>query len=297
MLYIFWILHQTTTIQCKWWNTISCISFESYIKPQLNRYDLLPLRSCISFESYIKPQHFPELNILQPVVYLLNPTSNHNHRMTAFVAPFVVYLLNPTSNHNANGGYFVTAELYIFWILHQTTTYIQYPCNSSSCISFESYIKPQPNWEDNRVKSVVYLLNPTSNHNKFGMVIIYALVVYLLNPTSNHNYSQLWKYFNTLYIFWILHQTTTPRCNYQASICCISFESYIKPQLISICWAIIWVVYLLNPTSNHNLPLYYHYTACVVYLLNPTSNHNPKDGFILAGLVVYLLNPTSNHNL
>ena len=36
-------------------------------------------------------------------------------------------------------------------------------------------------------------------------------------------------------------------------ICCISFDSYIKPQLITESgWCTI-VVYLLIPTSNHNI--------------------------------------------
>ena len=34
---------------------------------------------------------------------------------------------------------------------------------------------------------------------------------------------------------------------------CISFDSYIKPQLENESEALILVVYLLIPTSNHNL--------------------------------------------
>ena len=34
------------------------------------------------------------------------------------------------------------------------------------------------------------------------------------------------------------------------------------------------VVYLLIPTSNHNVRLSHLLTRCVVYLLIPTSNHN-----------------------
>ena len=33
---------------------------------------------CISFESYIKPQLEISVNLQVTVVYLLNPTSNHN---------------------------------------------------------------------------------------------------------------------------------------------------------------------------------------------------------------------------
>ena len=35
---------------------------------------------------------------------------------------------------------------------------------------------------------------------------------------------------------------------------CISFDSYIKPQLLFCLSARYLVVYLLIPTSNHNLP-------------------------------------------
>ena len=34
------------------------------------------------------------------------------------------------------------------------------------------------------------------------------------------------------------------------------------------------VVYLLSPTSNHNIGLTLPYFTTVVYLLSPTSNHN-----------------------
>ena len=37
--------------------------------------------------------------------------------------------------------------------------------SSSRCISFDSYIKPQPFFLMNIITQVVYLLIPTSNHN------------------------------------------------------------------------------------------------------------------------------------
>ena len=55
-----------------------CISFESYIKPQPAELRPDAGVGCISFESYIKPQPGQNLTLLQNVVYLLNPTSNHN---------------------------------------------------------------------------------------------------------------------------------------------------------------------------------------------------------------------------
>ena len=123
--------------------------------------------------------------------------------------------------------------LYIFWILHQTTTFCTLLLRSLRCISFESYIKPQP----------------PAHHPS------YARVVYLLTPTSNHNLTPAVVLPSVLYIFWLLHQTTTYRRVRNKFLRCISFDSYIKPQLKTSYAAVSLVVYLLTPTSNHNLSL------------------------------------------
>ena len=138
-------------------------------------------------------------------------------------------------------------------------------------------------------------------------------------PTSNHNVISIIQSFEMLYIFCILHQTTTwsplprwmmrcisfvsyikpQRCHKLPQNChsCISFVSYIKPQPIRIKRDNLFVVYLLYPTSNHNLLRSWILVLSVVYLLYPTSNHN-LSGFInMLWGVVYLLYPTSNHNL
>ena len=99
-------------------------------------------------------------------------------------------------------------KLYIFWFLHQTTTSAALLSLPRSCISFDSYIKPQRDWWANKFQIVVYLLIPTSNHNRWLTCCQYT----------------------SLYIFWFLHQTTTNLVNYQKQHCCISFDSYIKPQ-------------------------------------------------------------------
>ena len=142
--------------------------------------------------------------------------------------------------------------LYIFWLLHQTTTIVFGFHLSFSCISFDSYIKPQHN---------VY-------YKSFGKV------VYLLTPTSNHNSTFAETFNTTLYIFWLLHQTTTGYCMLLSVFRCISFDSYIKPQPLSLLCRFWFVVYLLTPTSNHNQEIDNNYAAAVVYLLTPTSNHN-----------------------
>ena len=55
-----------------------CISFDSYIKPQLYLSFLPQFSGCISFDSYIKPQPLYSGIRNVKVVYLLIPTSNHN---------------------------------------------------------------------------------------------------------------------------------------------------------------------------------------------------------------------------
>ena len=170
----------------------------------------LPEGRCISFDSYIKPQL----------------------ASCCFGFLKVVYLLIPTSNHNCSPLSFIHCRLYIFWFLHQTTTswwvlsfvlccisfdsYIKPQLSLShgwcmqGCISFDSYIKPQPVPSHAAVVSVVYLLIPTSNHNNHNAVNNSSIVVYLLIPTSNHNRLLTYVWFLQLYIFWFLHQTTTP---------------------------------------------------------------------------------------
>ena len=120
----------------------------------------------------------------------------------------VVYLLIPTSNHNLITIVSPTEKLYIFWFLHQATTFGACVPSFRRCISFDSYIKPQPAWG----------------------FILYPPVVYLLIPTSNHNTREDHQLLALLYIFWFLHQTTTLKVNTTLAVCCISFDSYIKPQ-------------------------------------------------------------------
>ena len=167
------------------------------------------MKRCISFDSYIKPQ-------LQDRDILFNA---------------VVYLLTPTSNHNSLPACALKRLLYIFWLLHQTTTAMWSLAIFICCISFDSYIKPQLWCTPIQTKLVVYLLTPTSNHNCDTLVI-----------------ARIW-----LYIFWLLHQTTTLSILFNIGWSCISFDSYIKPQLLlfNIGWSD--VVYLLTPTSNHNI--------------------------------------------
>ena len=248
-----------------------------------------------SFDSYIKPQ--------------LDSSGSKSMR--------VVYLLIPTSNHNCRDKLKAIAGLYIFWFLHQTTTTSIFVCLDTRCISFDSYIKPQLDKEELNGYCVVYLLIPTSNHNRIcetlfpillyifwflhqtttrsrlqshlhccisfdsyikpqllANLLIILIVVYLLIPTSNHNSVNVCRLKVLLYFFWFLHQTTTNSLFAHLVASCISFDSYIKPQLLDARYCAYSVVYLLIPTSNHNWLLKLIHDLQVVYLLIPTSNHN-----------------------
>ena len=144
MLYIFWFLHQTTTLEALRGTRERCISFDSYIKPQLCLYSLtfywvVYLLIPTSNHNWIETLFEEQL-----VVYLLIPTSNHNLHNHLYLFVCVVYLLIPTSNHNQFLITHLNGMLYIFWFLHQTTTVKLITVFADCCISFDSYIKPQP---------------------------------------------------------------------------------------------------------------------------------------------------------
>ena len=123
-------------------------------------------------------------------------------------------------------------QLYIFRFLHQTTTPWKIIVLSVSCISFVSYIKPQLlTWQKHN-HTVVYLSFPTSNHNLFpiagGHKLLY--IFRFLHQTTTGEQEAMNH--NPLYIFRFLHQTTTKIHILHHNLSCISFVSYIKPQLV-----------------------------------------------------------------
>ena len=103
MLYIFWFLHQTTTYFLFFSYFLSCISFDSYIKPQLVDFRFLALGSCISFDSYIKPQLFVSRLFPAPCCISFDSYIKPQLLMFHVILKIVVYLLIPTSNHNPGG--------------------------------------------------------------------------------------------------------------------------------------------------------------------------------------------------
>ena len=142
---------------------------------------------CISFDSYIKPQLLSVFAWRFPVVYILTPTSNHNLSVLfpLLILLYIFWLLHQTTTWF--DWHLFWCLLYIFWLLHQTTTTSLITFGLTSCISFDSYIKPQ-----------LYFL-----------CVDKIRVVYLLTPTSNHNWFAWLFWCSQLYIFWLLHQTTT----------------------------------------------------------------------------------------
>ena len=317
LLYIFWLLHQTTT----------------------SRRLRLILQRCISFDSYIKPQHGGAINTFLRVVYLLTPTSNHNFGpwWSTKTALYIFWLLHQTTTRRLRYRYrcmlyifwllhqtttcssvrWASATLYIFWLLHQTTTCFCSINPYSCCISFDSYIKPQPVGICSRACWGCISFDSYIKPQLASILSCERYVVYLLTPTSNHNWVAFDAPVVLLYIFWLLHQTTTQSPIHQMATGCISFDSYIKPQPVLDYAHIGIVVYLLTPTSNHNFDTICSLSAelYIFWLLHQTTTKRgcacrfqrciSFDSYIKpqhSGLpqnamgVVYLLTPTSNHN-
>ena len=297
VLYIFWFLHQTTTDFDAEKQKVGCISFDSYIKPQ--RVAQANLLTVVVY--LLIPTSNHNIKSIQSrnriVVYLLIPTSNHNTANTQLGVEglYIFWFLHQTTTttlflYSVSVLYifwflhqtttttlflYSVSVLYIFWFLHQTTTACCYFSSSARCISFDSYIKPQLIQFFVEVDIVVYLLIPTSNHNWCKPRCAESSVVYLLIPTSNHNLSYDGWWLCWLYIFWFLHQTTTPLTPVSVAKRCISFDSYIKPQLSWTVCIYIFVVYLLIPTSNHNLSkcLYFTELLYIFWFLHQTTTY------------------------
>ena len=143
----------------------SCLSLDSYIKPQLTQFHIIRLlvvylliptsnhnnnkngAAHLSVVYLLIPtsNHNPFLDYFSHVivVYLLIPTSNHNLSAVWMLSVDVVYLLIPTSNHNFKTLIPIVWMLFISWFLHQTTTALVIKINYMGCLSLDSYIKPQ----------------------------------------------------------------------------------------------------------------------------------------------------------
>ena len=164
-LYIVLFLHQTTTFAHTAHKRFGCISYYSYIKPQQAfRLGLLAQR-CISYYSYIKPQQAFRLGLLAQRCISYYSYIKPQRIWSRAACRKVVYRTIPTSNHNTIAKLAYKLALYIVLFLHQTTTYLWGEKNWPRCISYYSYIKPQPNASPAECPPVVYRTIPTSNHN------------------------------------------------------------------------------------------------------------------------------------
>ena len=174
------------------------------------------------------------------VVSIQYSTSNHNPLQHLFRHYFVVSIQYSTSNHNIQLAQDVDLELYLFSILHQTTTLSKCLYYRLCCIYSVFYIKPQPcevpfrdgavvsiqystsnhnnNFNLSHTHDVVSIQYSTSNHNRALHRVTFLKVVSIQYSTSNHNPFQIPLGHLLLYLFSILHQTTTRRTFFQLFI-------------------------------------------------------------------------------
>ena len=232
MLYIVLFLHQTTTIIPILDYEDSCISYYSYIKPQLQ------------LSTYIYPQ----------VVYRTIPTSNHNTQPMAQVLRAVVYRTIPTSNHNQMMLILFTEKLYIVLFLHQTTTPPSLASGSFGCISYYSYIKPQPFFAMARTEyrciSYYSYIKPQLRDNEKGnresCISYYSYIKPQLSSQRLRCRPRCISYYSYI-------KPQQVRISHISQIGCISYYSYIKPQPFPQWFVGTKVVYRTIPTSNHNI--------------------------------------------
>ena len=146
----------------------SCISFYSYIKPQLSLLNVLNCFCCISFYSYIKPQPAIILTLCLIVVYRSIPTSNRNTHEDDSSSEWVVYRSIPTSNRN-----FFETDAH-----RPAVVYRSIPTSNRNEFWAAPYIDP-----------VVYRSIPTSNRNfsilKERLDSLY--IVLFLHQTATQN--------------------------------------------------------------------------------------------------------------
>ena len=121
--------------------------------------------------------------------------------------------------------------LYILSFLHQTATVGGVSNSQHRCISYLSYIKPQPfhviTFSSTSCISYLSYIKP----QLYPDAVNSSKVVYLIFPTSNRNIIFNLKWMDALYILSFLHQTATREISSCYPIGCISYLSYIKPQL------------------------------------------------------------------
>ena len=125
----------------------------------------------------------------------------------------------------------VKQVLYIVLFLHQTTT-------GEDRINKKTLLY------------IVLFLHQTTTCYLFAWFFSKLYIVLFLHQTTTFLMRSFIQ--QTLYIVLFLHQTTTPLCPLSIWNSCISYYSYIKPQLLDLMMKQKSVVYRTIPTSNHN---------------------------------------------
>ena len=210
-LYIVLFLHQTATSIYQRFDSISCISFYSYIKPQhvcgtshipkvvyrsiptsnRNTY-VIVLRMWMLYivlflhQTATDQRQSAIMAMLYIVLFLHQTATNIPIPVTHPQLYIVLFLHQTATQEDCHGRH---AWLYIVLFLHQTATDIVLLNYEFRCISFYSYIKPQ------RERRYCY----------------HTRVVYRSIPTSNRNSVWLWNQYSVLYIVLFLHQTATTK--------------------------------------------------------------------------------------
>ena len=230
-LYIVLFLHQTATSRIKHLSRTQLYIVLFLHQTATQNWKFGIFFSCISFYSYIKPQRQTLNPFSNCVVYRSIPTSNRNDSWSLRVRLKVVYRSIPTSNRNRKGASTARA-------------------------------------------AVVYRSIPTSNRNFKRLVVVRQplyIVLFLHQTATLYGcYFSDWRLYivlflhqtatdsrwqfagELLYIVLFLHQTATTHLLLIVMSSCISFYSYIKPQLDSRLQKRRDVVYRSIPTSNRN---------------------------------------------
>ena len=230
----------------------------------------------------------------------------------------VVYRTIPTSNHNTWMSVWDFGKLYIVLFLHQTTTVRSDRKELSSCISYYSYIKPQPIILRNQLLYVVYRTIPTSNHNHLVtiLLLIWLYIVLFLHQTTTRLSTGC--NCSTLYIVLFLHQTTTrkttPKFTPWLYIVLFLHQTTTETpflQLMGLLYIVLFLHQTTTPRTTSNIPaqlyivLFLHQTT-TDYLTQPTNvrcisyysyikpQRRPPSRRLQC--VVYRTIPTSNHN-
>ena len=126
------------------------------------------------------------------------------------------------------------------------------------CISYYSYIKPQPVTLATSKACVVYHTIPTSNHNiitdVFGQTPLY--IILFLHQTTT--YIRIDRNDARLYIILFLHQTTTPaRCDAQfvrLYIILFLHQTTTRSALLPSIFA-LYIILFLHQTTTYNVDI------------------------------------------